>query len=90
LYDEQHLPHYGQPITILAISTSGRFTLFMFVVDCRVFSYVDATGMTAVRNQFSLMSLYQLFHQYQIASQSQGAAGGTAGIIARKHCFRVI
>jgi len=60
LYDEQHLPHYGADYDFSHKARRAGFPIYV-CSDCKVFSYVDATGMTAVRNQFSLKSFINYF-----------------------------
>lgn len=60
LYDEQHLPHYGADYDFGHKARRAGFPIYV-CNDCKVFSYVDATGMTAVRNQFSLKSFINYF-----------------------------
>lgn len=55
LYDEQHLPHYGADYDFSHKARRAGFPVYV-CETCRVFSHVDATGMTTVRNQFSFKS----------------------------------
>lgn len=60
LYDEQHLPHYGADYDFSHKAMRAGFPIYV-CKTCRVFAYVDATGLTAVRNQFSLKSFINYF-----------------------------
>ncbi|MDX8127150.1 glycosyltransferase family 2 protein [Methylomonas sp. OY6] len=53
LYDEVHLPHYGADYDFSHKAMRAGFPIYV-CKTCRVMAHVDATGMTAVRNRFSL------------------------------------
>ncbi len=55
LYDEQHLPHYGADYDFTQKARRAGFPVYV-CKNCKVFSYIDATGMTTVRNELSLKS----------------------------------
>jgi GT2 family glycosyltransferase len=57
LFDEKHLPHYGADYDFSHKARNSGFPVYV-CRDCGVLSHVDATGMTKVRNQFSLKSLF--------------------------------
>ncbi|WGS86795.1 glycosyltransferase family 2 protein [Methylomonas sp. UP202] len=56
LYDEVHLPHYAADYDFGHKARRAGYPAYIFQ-SCKVFSYVDATGMTAVRDQFSFKKL---------------------------------
>ncbi|MDT4330073.1 glycosyltransferase family 2 protein [Methylomonas sp. MED-D] len=56
LYDEVHLPHYAADYDFGHKARRAGYPAYVFQ-SCKVFSYVDATGMTAVRDQFSFKKL---------------------------------
>jgi len=60
LYDEKHLPHYGGDYDFSHKAHRAGFPIYV-CKNCRVLSHVDATGMEAVRNQFSLKSFSDYF-----------------------------
>ena len=60
LYDERHLPHYGADYDFSHKAQRAGFPVYV-CNNCRVFSHVEATGMTAVRNRFSLKSFINYF-----------------------------
>jgi GT2 family glycosyltransferase len=60
LYDERHLHHYGADFDFSHKARRAGFPVYV-CKRCKVFSYVDATGMTAVRNQLSLKSFINYF-----------------------------
>ena len=52
LYDEQHLPHYGADYDLsFRARRSGYRVLVSF--EAKVFSHIDATGLTAIRRDLS-------------------------------------
>jgi GT2 family glycosyltransferase len=53
LYDEAHLPHYGADYDFSHKAMRAGFPIYV-CKTCRVLAHVDATGMTAVRDQFSI------------------------------------
>ena len=53
LYDEKHLPHYCADYDFSQKVRRAGFPIYV-CRSCRVFSYVEATGMAVVRNEFSL------------------------------------
>jgi GT2 family glycosyltransferase len=54
-YDERHLPHYGADYDMSFKAARADFPIYL-CKTCRVFSYVEATGLTTVRNRFSWRS----------------------------------
>lgn len=60
LYDEQHLPHYGADYDFSHKARRAGYPIYV-CRNCRVFSHVEATGMTGVRNRFSLKSFINYF-----------------------------
>lgn len=60
LYDEQHLPHYAADFDFSHRARRAGHPIYV-CNDCRVFSYVAATGMSTVRDQFSVRSLINYF-----------------------------
>lgn len=60
LYDELHLPHYAADYDFSHKARRAGFPIYV-CQHCRVLSYVDATGMTAIRNRFSLKSFVNYF-----------------------------
>ncbi len=54
-YDEQHLPHYYADYDFSHKAHRAGYPIYV-CSDCKVFSYVEANGMTMVRNQLSLNS----------------------------------
>ncbi|WP_446809605.1 glycosyltransferase family 2 protein [Methylomonas sp. 2BW1-5-20] len=55
LYDERHLPHYFADYDYSHKAQRAGYSIYV-CKTCRVFSYVAATGMTTVRDRFSLKS----------------------------------
>ena len=55
LYDEHHLPHYGADYDFSHKAMRAGYPIYV-CKPCRVLAHVEATGMTTVRNQFSLKS----------------------------------
>jgi len=64
VYDEQHLPHYGADYDFSYKANRAGFPIYV-CNNCQVFSYVEATGMTTVRNQLSLKSFINYFTSIQ-------------------------
>jgi len=60
LYDEQHLPHYFADYDFSIKADRAGFPLYV-CSNCQVFSYVDATGMTEIRNRFSFKNFINYF-----------------------------
>lgn len=60
LYDEQRLPHYAADFDFSHKARRAGFPVYV-CERCRVFSHVEATGMTTVRNQFSFKSFVDYF-----------------------------
>lgn len=60
LYDEQYLPHYFADYDFSHKARRAGFPIYV-CGKCRVYSYVEATGMTTVRKQFSLKSFIDYF-----------------------------
>jgi len=60
LYDEQHLPHYAADYDYSHKAQRKGFPVYV-CKNCRVFSYVEATGMTTIRNELSLKSFINYF-----------------------------
>lgn len=60
LYDEKHLPHYGADYDFSHKARRAGFPVYV-CERCRVFSHIEATGMTTVRNQFSIKSFIAYF-----------------------------
>jgi GT2 family glycosyltransferase len=56
LYDEAHLPHYGADYDFTHKARRAGFPIYVCQA-CKVLSHVQANGMTAIRNKFSLESL---------------------------------
>lgn len=55
LYDEHHLPHYSADYDFSQKTQRAGLPIYV-CKRCQVFSYVEATGMTTIRNQLSLKS----------------------------------
>lgn len=55
LYDERHLPHYAADYDYGHKASRAGYPAYVFQ-SCKVFSYVEATGLSAVRNKFSFGS----------------------------------
>jgi len=53
LYDEKHLPHYGADADFAFKAARAGFKIYVSK-NCRVLSYVEATGLTSVRSNFSI------------------------------------
>lgn len=60
LYDEHHLPHYAADYDFSQRARRAGFPIYV-CRNCRVFSYVDATGMTTIRDRLSLKSFWNYF-----------------------------
>ena len=60
LFDEIHLPHYAADYDFTFKATRSNFKIFS-CLNCKVFSYVEETGMTKVLNKFSLKSFINYF-----------------------------
>lgn len=60
LFDERHLPHYGADYDFSHKARRAGYPIYV-CRNCRVFSHVDATGMTVVRNRLSLKSFINYF-----------------------------
>lgn len=56
LYDEVRLPHYAADYDFGHKALRAGYQAYIFQ-SCRVYSYIDATGMTAVRDRFSIKKL---------------------------------
>jgi len=59
-YDEVHLPHYAADYDFSFKAARAGFPIYV-CKNCKVFSYVEATGMTTVRNDLSLKSFINYF-----------------------------
>lgn len=70
-YDEQRLPHYFADYDFSLKAQRAGFPIYV-CSDCRVFSYVDANGMTAVRNQFSFKSFINYFSSIRSPANLKG------------------
>lgn len=53
LYDEKHLPHYSADYDLAFKAVRAGFKIYVSR-NCRVLSYVEATGLTSVRSDFSI------------------------------------
>lgn len=60
LYDEQRLPHYAADFDFTFKASRAGYSIYV-CKNCRTYSHVDATGMTAVRTKFSLKSFINYF-----------------------------
>jgi len=60
LYDEHHLPHYAADYDFSFKAVRAGFRIYVSK-NCRVFSYIDATGMTSVMSRFSIRGFVDYF-----------------------------
>jgi len=60
LYDEKHLPHYGADEDFTFKAARAGFKIYVSK-NCRVLSYIEATGMTNVLSRFSIKSFLDYF-----------------------------
>lgn len=60
MFDERHLPHYAADYDFSFRAARAGFKIYA-CRDCHVLSYVEETGMTKVRNQFSWKSFVNYF-----------------------------
>jgi GT2 family glycosyltransferase len=60
LFDEQHLPHYAADYDFSFKAARANYKIYS-CLDCKVFSYVEETGMVTVLNTFSLKSFIDYF-----------------------------
>lgn len=58
LYDEKHLPHYLADYDFVFKAARAGFKIYVSK-NCRVLSYVEATGLTSVRSDFSINSFVE-------------------------------
>jgi GT2 family glycosyltransferase len=55
LYNEKHLPHYGADEDFTFKAARAGYKIYVSK-NCRVLSYVEATGMTSILSRFSIKS----------------------------------
>jgi GT2 family glycosyltransferase len=60
LYDEKHLPHYAADYDFTFKAVRAGFKIYV-CKNCRVFSYIEATGQTSVLSEFSTKSFLDYF-----------------------------
>ena len=60
LFDEVHLPHYTADYDFTFKAARANYKIYS-CLDCKVFSYVEETGMATVLNTFSLKSFSDYF-----------------------------
>lgn len=60
LYDEIHLPHYAADYDFTFKAARAGYRIYS-CLNCRVFSYVEETGMVKVLNKFSIKSFINYF-----------------------------
>jgi len=60
VFDEIHLPHYGADYDFSIKARRAGFPVYS-CKKCRVFCYLNATGLTTIRNRFSLKSFIRYF-----------------------------
>lgn len=60
LYDEKRLPHYAADYDFTFKAVRAGFMIYVSN-NCRVYSYVEATGMTSVLSKFSIKSFLDYF-----------------------------
>lgn len=60
LFDEKHLPHYAADYDFTFKAARAGYKIYS-VLDCKVLSYVEETGMVRVLNQQSLKSVVDYF-----------------------------
>ena len=60
LFDETHLPHYAADFDFTFKAARANYKIYA-CLDCKVFSYIEETGMTKVLNKFSLKSFINYF-----------------------------
>ena len=84
LFDERHLPHYGADYDLtFRARRAGYQVLVCF--DAPVFSHVEATGMTTIREEFSLLGLYRY-----LTSIKSPANLGVRWWLAVKNCPKIL
>lgn len=60
LFDELHLPHYVADYDFTFKAARANYKIYA-CLNCKVYSYVEETGMAKVLNKFSLKSFYNYF-----------------------------
>lgn len=60
LYDEVHLPHYGADYDFSHRARRGGYRI-LSCRNCKVYSYVEVTGMAALRSQLSAKRMFDYF-----------------------------
>ncbi|MEI8573507.1 glycosyltransferase family 2 protein [Methylomonas sp. LW13] len=60
LYDEKHLPHYAADYDFSFKAVRSGFKIYVSK-KCRVFSHIEATGLTTVLSQFSMKNMLNYF-----------------------------
>ncbi|WP_347988186.1 glycosyltransferase family 2 protein [Methylomonas sp. AM2-LC] len=60
LYDEQHLPHYLADYDLTFKAARAGYRIYSSL-NCKVFSYIDETGLVKVLNKFTLSSFINYF-----------------------------
>jgi GT2 family glycosyltransferase len=60
LYDEHHLPHYGADYDFSFRAARAHYAIYL-CKSCKVFSYVEETGLVKVLEKFSLKSFINYF-----------------------------
>lgn len=60
IFDQKHLPHYGADYDFSHKARRAGFPIYV-CKTCRVFSHIDATGMTMVRDKLSLKGFVLYF-----------------------------
>ncbi len=60
LFDELHLPHYAADYDFTFKAARANYKIYS-CSDCKVYSYVEETGMVTVLNRFSLKSFIDYF-----------------------------
>jgi GT2 family glycosyltransferase len=60
LYDEKHLPHYGADYDFTFRAARAGYPLYL-CKQCKVYAYVEETGLVKVLEQFSLNSFINYF-----------------------------
>ena len=60
LFDEKHLPHYFSDYDFTIKATRANYKIYS-CLNCKVYSYVDETGLVKVLNKFSIKTFYNYF-----------------------------
>jgi len=74
LFDELHLPHYAADYDFTFKAARANYKIYS-CSDCKVYSYVEETGMVTVLNRCSLKSFIDYFTSIRSPANLKAAGG---------------